>query len=120
MVDEWSCTWDCDVCGENVNYCFDEGKSKHVGTRLIIDNNSKLLCKKLGQQIKSRQKLNRDVVKFMTNTFGEEFSASNVHRDCWKWQNFDHVEPNTRNGFFILASFSVFFYSRSKSIYLNM
>ena len=100
------------VCGENVNYCFDEGKSKHVGTRLIIDNNSKLLCKELGQQIpiKSRQKLNRDVVKFMTNTFGEKCSASNVHRDCWKWQNSDHVEPNTRNGFFfILASFSVFF-----------
>ena len=109
-----------DVCDENVNYCFDEGKSKRVGTRLIIDNNSKLLCKELGQQIKSRQKLNRDVVKFMTNTFGEECSASNVRRDCWKWQNFDHVEPNTRNGFFfILASFSVFFYSRSKSVYLN-
>ena len=49
-----------DVCDENVNYCFDEGKSKRVGTRLIIDNNSKLLRKELGQQIpiKSRQKLN--------------------------------------------------------------
>ena len=102
-----------DVCGENVNYCFDEGKSKHVGIRLIIDNNSKLLCKELGQQIptKSRQKLNRDVVKFMTNTFGEECSASNVRRNCWKWQNFDHVELNTRNGFFIYVSFSIFFIS---------
>ena len=97
-----------DVCDENVNYCFDEGKSKHVGTRLIIDNNSKLLCKELGQQIKSRQKLNRDV-KFMTNTFGEECSASNVRRDCWKWQNFDHIEPNTRNGFFLFLRRSAFF-----------
>ena len=91
-----------DVCGENVNYCFNEGKSKCVGTRLIIDNNSKLLRKELGQQIpvKSRQKLNRDVVKFMTNTFGEECSASNVRKDCWKWQNLDYIELNTRNGFF--------------------
>ena len=107
-----------DVCGENVNYFFDEGKSKHVGTRLVIDNNSKLLCKELGQQIpiKSRQKLNRDVVKFMTSTFGEECSASNVHRDCWKWQNFDHVELNTRNVFFYSCVVQRFFYSRSKSV----
>ena len=89
-----------DTCGENVS-CFNEGKSKQIGHRLIIDNNSKVLCKELGQQIpvKSRQKMNRDVDKFVTKTFGEECSISFSSRGCWKWQHFDYIEPNTQNGF---------------------
>ena len=90
-----------DTCGENVS-CFNEGKSKQIGHRLIIDNNSKVLRKEFGQQIpiKSRQKMNRDVDKFVEKTFGEEHSIGLSRHGCWKWQHFDYIEPNTRNGFF--------------------
>ena len=90
-----------DTCGENVS-CFNGGKGKQIGHRLIIDNNSKVLRKELGQQIpiKSGQKMNRDVDKFVNKTFGEECSIGFSRRGCWKWEHFDYVEPNTRNGFF--------------------
>ena len=73
---------------------------------MILKNNSKLLCKELGQQvpIKSRQKMNRNISKFMKNSFGDNFSTTpppNEHR-FWKANGFaaDYVEPNMCNGFF--------------------
>ena len=74
---------------------------------MILGNNSRLLCKELGQQvpIKSRQKMNRDISKFMKNSFGDNFSTTtpspNEYRFC-KANGFaaDYVEPNTCNGFF--------------------
>ena len=73
---------------------------------MILGNNSRLLHKELGQQvpIKSRQKMNRDISKFMKNSFGDNFSTTpppNEHR-FWKANGFaiDYVEPNTHNGFF--------------------
>ena len=72
--------------------------------RVILGNNSRLLCKELGQQvpIKSRQKMNRDISKFMKNIFGDNCSTTpppNEHR-FWKANGFDYVEPNMCNGFF--------------------
>ena len=92
--------------GENVNSLNDSLIHTRVGERVILGNNSRLLCKELGQQvpIKSRQKMNRDISKFMKNSFGDNFSTTpppNEHR-FWKANGFaaDYVEPNTRNGFF--------------------
>ena len=92
-----------DMCGENVNSLNDSLIHARVGERVILGNNSRLLHKELGQQvpIKSRQKMNRDISKFMKNSFGNNFSIPplNEHR-FWKANGFDYVEPNTRNGFF--------------------
>ena len=93
-----------DTCGENVNSLNDSLIHARVGERVILGNNSRLLGKELGQQvpIKSRQKMNRDISKFMKNSFGDNFSTTappNEHR-FWKVNGFDYVEPNTRNGFF--------------------
>ena len=95
-----------DTCGENVNSLNGSLIHARVGERVILGNNSRLLHKELGQQvpIKSRQKMNRDISKFMKNSFGDNFSTTpppNEHR-FWKANGFaaDYVEPNTRNGFF--------------------
>ena len=93
-----------DTCGENVNSLSDSLIHARVGERVISGNNSRLLCKELSQQvpIKSRQKMNRDISKFMKNSFRDNFSIPppNEHR-FWKAANgFDYIEPNTRNGFF--------------------
>ena len=70
---------------------------------MILENNSRLLHKELGQQvpIKSRQKMNRDISKFMKNSFGDNFSIPppNGHRFL-KANGFDYIEPNMCNGFF--------------------
>ena len=75
-----------------------------VGEKGDLGNNSRLLHKELGQQvpIKSRQKMNRDISKFMKNSFGDNFSTTpppNEHR-FWKANGFDYVEPNMHNSFF--------------------
>ena len=84
---------------------------------MILGNNSRLLHKELGQQvpIKSRQKMNRDISKFMKNSFGDNFSTTtspppNEHR-FWKANGFaiDYVEPNMCNGFFDLCVIQRFF-----------
>ena len=73
-----------DTCGENVNSLNDSLIHARVGERVILGNNSRLLHKELGQQvpIKSRQKMNRDISKFMKNSFGNNFSTPplNEHR----------------------------------------
>ena len=77
-----------DTCGENVNSLNGCLIHARVGERVILGNNSRLLCKELGQQvpIKSRQKMNRDISKFMKNSFWDNFSTTsppNEHR-FWK------------------------------------
>ena len=55
--------------------------------------------------------MNRDISKFMKNSFGDNFSTTpppNEHR-FWKVNGFDYVEPNTRNGSLIRALFNDFF-----------
>ena len=85
-----------DMCGENVNSLNDSLIHARVGERVILRNNSRLLHKELGQQvpIKSRQKMNRDISKFMKNSFGDNFSTTtppppNEHR-FWKANGFCH------------------------------
>ena len=73
------------MCGKNVNSLNGSLIHVRVGERVILGNNSRLLCKELGQQvpIKSRQKMNRDISKFMKNSFGDNFSTTpppNEHR----------------------------------------
>ena len=67
-----------DTCGENVNSLNGSLIHARVGERVILGNNSRLLHKELGQQvpIKSRQKMNRDISKFMKNSFGDNFSTT--------------------------------------------
>ena len=95
-----------DTSGENVNSLNGYLIHTRVGERVILGNNSRLLHKELSQQvpIKSRQKMNRDISKFMKNSFGDNFSTTpppNEHR-FWKANGFaaNYVEPNTCNGFF--------------------
>ena len=66
-----------DMCGENVSSLNSSLIHARVGERVILGNNSRLLCKELSQQvpIKSRQKMNRDISKFMKNSFGDNFST---------------------------------------------
>ena len=55
--------------------------------------------------------MNRDISKFMKNSFGDNFSTTpppNEHR-FWKVNGFDYVEPNTRNGFFDSCAIQRFF-----------
>ena len=58
-----------DMCGENVNSLNDSLIHARAVERVILGNNSRLLCKELSQQvpIKSRQKMNRDISKFITS-----------------------------------------------------
>ena len=87
-----------------------------MGERVILENNSRLLHKELGQQvpIKYRQKMNRDISKFMKNSFGDNFSTttppSNEHR-FWKANGFatDYIKPNTGNGVFDSCVIQQFF-----------
>ena len=95
-----------DMCGENVNSLNGYLIQARVGERVILGNNSRLLCKELSQQvpIKSRQKMNRDISKFMKNSFGDNFQPPpppNEHR-FWKANGFaaNYIEPNMHNGFF--------------------
>ena len=67
-----------DTCGKNVNSLNDSLIHARVGERVILGNNSRLLRKEFSQQvpIKSRQKMNRDISKFMKNSFGDNFSTT--------------------------------------------
>ena len=42
-----------DTCGENVNSLNDPLIHARVGERVLLGNNSRLLCKELGQQVPS-------------------------------------------------------------------